>query len=246
MTRTTPKGRIDHAGICTAYEQLPRTVDSWVRLLNFPARGDDGLWNAKQVDIWVKGNRPQAWPAKAAATGKATAPAAPAESTEQQADAGEELLGPSGLAARYKVTPQAVNAWKSAAGFPDSTESGKWRVSEVDAWVSKNRAHVWAEFTGAGPLVVVAPPQGDPKDLYDLAGYGAILGNATRGKPLSPTTISGYKARGLLEPPDRKPGDRKKPEVFEPMWYLETIKRHVYGRRGPGRAREGRTRRPRQ
>jgi hypothetical protein len=263
VTSTGAAGRIDHAGICAAYEQRPQTVDSWVRLLNFPAQGHDGLWDAERVDIWVRGNRPQAWPARGAAPGTPAPPANPAASAEQQAedratapddagvgegrgDGADELLNLSALAGRYQVSLSAVNSWRAAPGFPGSPEPGKWRASQVDAWVKENRAHVWAELTGTGPKVVVAPPQGDPQDLYDLTGYGIILGNATRGKPLSPSTISGYKARGLLEPPDRKPGDRKKPEVFEQMWYLETIRRHVYGRRGPGRVREGRKRRTRQ
>ncbi|MCM2430913.1 hypothetical protein [Streptomyces sp. RKAG337] len=90
--------------------------------------------------------------------------------------------------------------------------------------------------------MVIAPPDGDPKDLYDIGGYATILGNATRGNPLARATVLSYKSQGHLEPPDRKPGDRKRPEVFEEMWFLETITKHVYSRRGQGRVRAGRTR----
>ncbi|MGW4890764.1 hypothetical protein ACWEQL_00620 [Kitasatospora sp. NPDC004240] len=234
-------GRINREGMCSAYGHQPRTIDAWVRLLNFPAPGDDGRWDAEQVDAWVKANRPQSWPAKTAEMQElASVEAADEEPGERE----DEVLLPTktALAAHFGVSLSAVNAWTKVDGFPAGTEGG-WPAGKVEAWVKENRAHVWAELTGAAAKVVIAPPQGDPKDLYDIGGYGEILGNATRGRPLSRSTISSYKSLGHLEPPDRKPGDRKRPEVFEPMWFLETITRHVYGRRGPGRVRAGRTRR---
>ena len=237
-------GRIDRDGICAAYEQRPRTVDSWIRLLNFPAPLAEGQWDAQQVDDWIRSNRPQCWPAKAAAPAAPPAQesAAPAKPAKAQGSAAEQLLGKSGPADRYRMSYSAVDSWTKVEGFPEPAEPGKWRGEAIDAWVKEHRPHVWAELTESGPLVVIAPPEGNPKDLYDLTGYGVILGNATRGRPLPRTTMLSYKNAGHLEPPDRKPGDRKRPEVFEPMWFLETITRHVYSRRGQGRTRAGRVR----
>ncbi|MGP3690787.1 hypothetical protein ACTVZO_39975 [Streptomyces sp. IBSNAI002] len=250
-----PPARIDRAGIGETYGEAPRIVDTWVKLLNFPAPGADGKWDAQQVDDWVRASRPHAWSARTvqpeAAVSEPVAQGEP-ESVSETAEglAGrDELLRKAGLALRYGVSEAAVDAWTRVAGataFPDEVEPGRWRAGAVDSWVEKYRAHVWAEITGEGPKVVIAPPEGDPKDLYDVGGYGVILGNATRGKPLPRATAQTYKRQGHLEPPDRKAGDRKRPEVFEDMWFLETITRHVYSRRGQGRLRAGRTRRTRK
>ncbi|MBV9024495.1 MAG: hypothetical protein JO362_12065 [Streptomycetaceae bacterium] len=242
-----PAGRIDRDGICTAYEQTPRSVDAWIRLPNFPAPVAEGQWDARQVDDWIRANRPQCWPAKAAVDAaipaqKPAAPAKRATPTKSQDAAAERLLGKSCLADRYRMSYSAVDSWTKIDGFPAPAEPGKWRGEDVDDWVKELRPHVWAELTESGPLVVIAPPEGNTKDLYDLTGYGVILGNATRGRPLPRTTMLSYKNSGHLEPPDRRPGDRKRPEVFELMWFLETITRHVYSRRGQGRTRVGRVR----
>ena len=252
MTKKKPAARLDRAGIGTAYGLNERTVDAWTRLLNFPAPVADGQWDAGEVDQWFQTSRPQFWPAKKAVPEPAPESAvasSPADADQPTAEtSAEELLGMTGLALRYKVGQSTVASWRKATGaraFPAETEPGsrRWRAGKVDAWVKKHRAHVWAEITGAGPKVVIAPPEGDPKDLYDIGSYGVILGNATRGRPLPRSTMLNYKSQGHLEPPDRKPGDNKQPEVFEPMWYLETISDHVYSRRGRGRLRVGRTRR---
>ncbi|MEU9255762.1 hypothetical protein AB0D66_28425 [Streptomyces sp. NPDC048270] len=244
--------RIDRAGIGETYGEVPRIVDAWVKLLNFPSPVVDGEWDAQQVDDWVKASRPQSWPARSVKSGTAASEPAVQGEPELVAEAaeglggGDELLGKAGLVLRYQVSEATVGTWTRVTGanvFPEEAEPGRWRAGVVDSWVAKHRAHVWAEITGEGPKVVVAPPDGDPKDLYDVGGYGEILGNATRGKPLPRATAQTYKRQGHLEPPDRRPGDRKKPEVFEDMWFLETITRHVYSRRGQGRLRAGRTRR---
>lgn len=245
-----PAARLDRAGIADTYGELPRTVDAWVRLLNFPDPIAEGEWDAQQVDAWVKVSRPQSWPARAQrADASVEEPTAAQESSGNAAETAapgaagaDELEGKAGLALRYGVSEATVGTWTRIEGFPGSV-GGRWRTSAVDGWVEQQRAHVWAEFKGEGPTVVIPPPEGDPKDLYDVGGYGVILGNATRGEPLPRTTAQTYKRQGHLEPPDRTPGDRKRPEVFEDMWFLETITKHVYSRRGQGRLRAGRTRR---
>jgi hypothetical protein len=247
--------RIDRAGIGAAYGLMEHTVDVLVRLLNFPPPVAEDQWDAARVDHWFRTNRPQFWPAKAPVPDALEEAAGRVDETgagtaaPDAVDQGEPLLGVTGLARRYKVSASAVSAWRKARGaaaFPAQSEPGKWRPRDVDSWVQEHRSHVWAELTGAGPTVVIAPPDGHPRDLYGIGGYGEILGNATRGRPLSRTTMLSYKSQGHLPPPDRRPGDRKKPEVFEPMWYLETIREHVYARRGPGRTRAGRARRARK
>ncbi|MER5356312.1 hypothetical protein ABT093_39090 [Kitasatospora sp. NPDC002551] len=248
MSTSKPSAaRLTRAGIGETYGESERTVDAWVRLLNFPTPVADGEWDAEQVDAWVKVSRPQSWPGRAVASAVAPA-AAQAEpagaAVAEDASVGDELLGKSGLALRYKVAETTVDTWTKVEGFPAEAEPGRWRSPEVDTWIEEHRSHVWAEFKGEGPKVVIPPPEGNPKDLYDISGYGMILGNATRGEPLPRATAQNYKRQGHLEPPDRTPGDRKRPEVFEDMWYLETITRHVYSRRGQGRVRAGRTRRP--
>ncbi|MFE9428988.1 hypothetical protein ACFYNO_39265 [Kitasatospora sp. NPDC006697] len=246
-TSKPPAARLTRARIAETYGEGERTVDAWVRLLNFPAPLADGKWDAEQVDAWVKTSRPQSWPGRTVASAADTPAAAPAEpaaaSAAEDASDENELLGKSGLALRYKVTETTVDTWTKVEGFPAEADPGRWRSHEVDTWVEEHRSHVWAEFKGKGPKVVIPPPEGNPKDLYDISGYAMILGNATRGKPLPRKTAQNYKRQGHLEPPDRTPGDRKRPEVFEDMWYLETITGHVFSRRGQGRVRAGRTRR---
>ncbi|GAA2970511.1 hypothetical protein GCM10010519_02130 [Streptomyces lactacystinicus] len=246
-TSKPPAARLTRAGIGETYGEGERTVDAWVKLLNFPAQVADGEWDAQQVDAWVKVSRPQSWPGRAVASAAESPAAAQAETAgaaeAEEAAEEDELLGKSGLALRYNVSETTVDTWTKVEGFPDEAEPGRWPSHEADTWVEEHRAHVWAEFNGEGPKVVIPPPEGNPKDLYDVSGYGMILGNATRGEPLPRTTAQNYKRQGHLEPPDRTPGDRKRPEVFEDMWYLETITRHVYSRRGQGRVRAGRTRR---
>ncbi|MFF2378404.1 hypothetical protein ACFVUW_28845 [Streptomyces xiamenensis] len=243
--------RLDRAGIADTYAELPRTVDAWVKLLNFPSPVAEEEWDARQVDDWVRVSRPQSWPARSRRPDpSAKEPSVVQGDTEGVAEtpvpdtSGEdELMGKAGLALRYGVSEATVGTWARAEHFPQAADAGRWRTRAVDGWVKEHRAHAWAEVTGEGPKVVIAPPDGNPKDLYDIGGYGFILGNATRGEPLPRTTAQSYKRQGHLEPPDRVPGDRKRPEVFEDMWFLQTITRHVYSRRGPGRLRAGRTRR---
>ncbi|MCM2430912.1 hypothetical protein [Streptomyces sp. RKAG337] len=149
--------RIDRAGICRAYGERPATVDTWVKLLNFPGPLDPEEWDAQQVDQWVEGNRPQSWPARAAQP-DAVAVEPAASQTEREVSAvldGEsvgsgELLGKSGLARRYRVSDSTVDVWTRSAGtkpFPTAPEPGRWRVGDVDTWVRNNRAHVWGRST---------------------------------------------------------------------------------------------------
>ncbi|WP_086809536.1 hypothetical protein [Streptomyces reticuliscabiei] len=238
MTRS---GKIDHAGICATYDVTPRTMDNWTGLLNFPAPLAGGGWDAQQVDTWVRHNRPQSWPGHTPApAGPDTAPSAqaPDEAEERpESAAGATRLGKAGLAQRYRMTEPGIGHWTKAKGFPAAGEDGLWDATAVDDWVQKNRAQAWAEYTGAGPVWVKPPPAGNPGDLLDIDEYRVIMGNATRGKPVARSTMHSYKNRGQVPPPDRRPGDRKKPPVLKEMWLRKTIYDDLAKRR-KGRRRD--------
>ncbi|MEU0111954.1 hypothetical protein ABZ313_42345 [Streptomyces sp. NPDC006251] len=236
---TKPR-RIDHAGICAKYDVTSRTVDAWTGLLNFPSRTAEGDWDAQQVDTWVRQNRPQSWPGRTPAPAADLAP--PAEEPEgrdvqPEPDAGLQRLGKDGLARRFRMTEGGIAHWTMAEGFPAADEDGLWDPEEVDPWVQEHRPQAWAEYTGAGPVWVIAPPDGDPDDLLDISEYAEIMGNATRGKPVAKTTMHSYKNRGQIPPPDRRPGDKKKPPVLKEMWFRKTIYTDLAKRR-KGRRRD--------
>ncbi|MBC7273315.1 hypothetical protein ACF09G_32055 [Streptomyces albogriseolus] len=237
----TRRRRIDHAGICATYDVTPRTVDNWTGLLNFPAPSAEGDWDAQQVDTWVRQNRPQSWPGRTPAPAEPDT-ASPAEQPDERDDhpeaaAGATRLGKDGLARRYHMTEPGIAHWTRAKGFPAAGEDGLWDPKDVDPWVQKNRPQAWAEYTGSGPVWVKRPPEGDPGDLLDIDEYREIMGNATRGKPVARTTMHSYKNRGQVPPPDRRPGDGKKPPVLKEMWLRKTIYDDLKKRR-PGRRRE--------
>ncbi|MCX5216214.1 hypothetical protein OG689_44570 [Kitasatospora sp. NBC_00240] len=97
--------------------------------------------------------------------------------------------------------------------------------------MKENRRHAWVQFSGEGSAMVISPPEGHPLDLIDIGGYAEIMGNATRGRPVERGTLQSYKSRGEIPPPDRKRGDRKKPPVFEDMWFRKTIEDDLRKRR---------------
>jgi transposase len=227
--------RIDEAGISARYGVSPKDAAVWTTLVNFPAAGEDGLRDAALVDAWVQAMRPQYWPPRqgAASAGGATSPrkgepkgsaVIPAPVTEARSE----------MAKRFGMTFNAVDAWTKAterrdtsgkvvaAAFPTPVSEGWWDVKEVDEWV-----RVWAAYVGGEPRFAKPLPAGDPKDLLNISEYGVIRGNAISGKPALRRTMQSYLLRGQIAAPDRRPGDRKRPEVFEPMRYRETVYREI-------------------
>ncbi|MGW1616036.1 hypothetical protein ACWCQZ_42625 [Streptomyces sp. NPDC002285] len=232
--------RIDEAGISARYGVSLKDAAVWTKLVNFPAAGGDGLRDVELVDQWVQAMRPQYWPPRqdAAPVGGATRPrkgkpkglaVKPAPVTETRSE----------MAKRFGMTFNAVDAWTKAkerrdtsgkvvaAAFPASVSEGQWDTQAVDAWVRVRRPRVWAGYTGGEPQFAQPLPAGDPKDLLNISEYGVIRGNAISGKPAQRRTMQSYLLRGQIAAPDRRPGDRKRPEVFEPMWFRETIYREI-------------------
>jgi len=259
-------GRTSAAGIAAGYGLPAKTAAALTRMRAFPDPVADDEWDAVQVDTWMRDNRPQFWKDgvlaalqadTAAAAGHVQPPEPEPEPTEPETEVAEATAevaeaaagdpaaaaqaGPRAsraeLAARYGKAPTTINSWAREPGFPAVDGKRRRSVAETDAWVKANRPDAWSHFTGKGAVVVIPPPEGDPKDLLNVVEYGRILGNATRGTPLEHTTILSYRQRGQIRPPDRMPGDKKQPEVFEPMWYRATINDHVRTRKGPGRHR---------
>ncbi|MFD9052466.1 hypothetical protein [Streptomyces zaomyceticus] len=230
--------RIDEAGISARYGVKPKDTVVWTTLVNFPAKGEDGLRDVALVDAWVQAMRPQYWPPRqeAPAASAATSPrrqkkaaVAPPSVTESRSE----------MAKRFDMTFNAVDAWTKAparrdtsgkvvaAAFPPPVSEGQWDAKAVDEWVRVHRPRVWTAYTGGEPQFAKPLPAGDPKDLLNISEYGVIRGNAISGKPASRRTMQSYLLREQIAAPDRRPGDRKRPEVFEPMWYRETIYQEI-------------------
>ncbi|SEM83342.1 hypothetical protein SAMN05414137_1698, partial [Streptacidiphilus jiangxiensis] len=131
-----------------------------------------------------------------------------------------------------------------AAQQPDSAATGGRRAAEqfpaaaVDAWVRKHEEKVWlATHQGedaARRAALESLPEGSPTDLLDLDDFGTILGNYNRGKPLGRGTMQSYRSRDQIPPADRRVGDGKAPEVYEDMWFRETVYDHVVDQLGMG------------
>jgi hypothetical protein len=156
-----------------------------------------------------------------------------------------------GIAKRFNVPEPTVRAWilnateeKTEGGkvvrtpFPAPVSERQPRErdqDEIDAWVEKNRPHVWAAFAGTGPVLVQPLPEGNPRDLLDIDDFGEVWGNATRGEPLKHDTMVAYHNRGQIPFADRQPGDGGKPRVFAYHWFRETVYDFILERHGPGR-----------
>ncbi|MEU6346547.1 hypothetical protein ABZ883_37000 [Streptomyces sp. NPDC046977] len=228
--------RIDDAGISARYGVSPKDVAAWIKLVNFPTADDDGLRDVDRVDAWVQAMRPQYWPpteseavpsarVPGSLTAKPAAAALPSPATENRSE----------MAKRFNMSYQAVDVWTKArerhdakgkvvaTAFPPPVSKGRWDTTAVDTWVRANRPRVWTAYAGSKPLFVKPLPEGHPKDLLGISEYGVIRGNALSGKPAQRRTMQAYLLREQIAAPDRVPKDRKRPEVFEPMWYRETI-----------------------
>lgn len=53
--------RLGKDGLARRYHMTEPGIAHWTRAKGFPAAGEDGLWDPKDVDPWVQKNRPQAW-----------------------------------------------------------------------------------------------------------------------------------------------------------------------------------------
>ncbi|MFC7992155.1 hypothetical protein ACFUV2_22875 [Streptomyces pilosus] len=241
--------RIDEAGISARYGVKPKDTAVWTTLVNFPARGEDGLWDVALVDAWVQAMRPQYWPPRPE-TPAAGAVTSPRKGKQKKAAVAPVTETRSEMAKRFGMTFNAVDAWTKAterrdssgkvvaAAFPPPAPEGRWDATAVDAWVRIHRPRVWAAYAGGEPQFAKPLPAGDPRDLLNITEYGVIRGNAISGKPASRRTMQSYLLRGQIEAPDRRPGDRKRPEVFEPMWYRETIYQEIRRRLTRGKPQE--------
>ncbi|MFJ6438209.1 hypothetical protein [Streptomyces sp. NPDC091416] len=242
--------RIDEAGISARYGVKPKDVRAWTTLVNFPPVGEDELRDTVMVDAWVQAMRPQYWPPQQDTPEAGVAPAPP-----RTAKAKKDAVAPppvtetrSEMAKRFDMTPNAVDAWTKAeerrdtsgkvvaTAFPPPLADGRWEATAVDAWVRIHRPRVWAAYTGGEPQYAKPLPPGDPKDLLNITEYGVIRGNSISGKPASRRTMQSYLLRKQIASPDRRPGDRKRPEVFEPMWFRETIYQEIRQRLTRGKS----------
>jgi len=225
---------LEPAAIAARFGVSEKTADAWTRLGNFPHSLAKGSWDRVDVDRWVQANRPQSWPPTPTDAGQQPRGRARRPSGKSAHTGRTERI--SDIARRFGRTPGAVTAWtkvsgdgvsKRATAFPPPVAPHAYDPDQVDAWVQANRPQVWAAVTVGTPVMVVQPPEGHPKDLLDIDEYGAILGNATRGRPLARGTMTSYYSRKQIAQPDRTPNDKLKPKVFKPMWYRQTIEADV-------------------
>ncbi|ATM24731.1 hypothetical protein SMD44_p10232 (plasmid) [Streptomyces alboflavus] len=241
--------RIDRAGIKARYGV--KDASAFTRLVNFPASDEDGLWDVTQVDAWVQAMRPQFWPprpeaAAASATAAPVAKAKPKKAATAKSSGAKTAPGTETakeMAGRFRVSIKTPHTWArtkeqrgpdgriQVAAFPQPASPGRWKVRQVDNWVRLYRPRVWAAYSGDEPRYVIPLPEGHPKDLLDIGEYGVIRGNALSGQPALRATMQYYLRNDLIAAPDRIAGDGEQPEVFEPMWYRETIYSEIRKRR---------------
>ncbi|WP_435060166.1 hypothetical protein [Streptomyces sp. bgisy060] len=146
------------------------------------------------------------------------------------ADAGV-LVTTRDIAETYEVPEKTAANWTMEPGFPEGWPQGPGRTLvrdalEVDAWLKDNLPVHWAKGQhSANPFGL---PPGDPKDLVTLSEICEWEGKALgRSGPVPEATVRGYISRKVLAAPDRTPRDKKRPEVFERMWYRETAYKFV-------------------
>ncbi|MFE3558405.1 hypothetical protein ACFXKW_26620 [Streptomyces sp. NPDC059193] len=256
-------GTLTLPGISSKYGVIGRTAGSWTQAAGFPeAAVDPAGYDAAAVDEWVRVNRPRAWatsrrrpvaeaaaPAVEAKTPAKTGPATtrPASDKGRSRSRSPVELEVEGIVQRFGVPRGTAANWITVTekrdgdtmvrpGFPEPRRRRPraWDQDEVDAWVEKARPHVWAAFTGSGPVLVNPLPEGDPDDLLDIDDFGKVLGNATRGEPVLRDTMAAYHNRGQIPYADRAPEDGGIPRVFSYHWYRRTVNAFVLSRPGPG------------
>ncbi|WDN56205.1 hypothetical protein [Streptomyces clavuligerus] len=221
----------------------PAKVVEWVRV------NRKRSWTAAQRRAGLTG---RAWPSVQATDSSAKAPEPQAEAppTGKTASRGwQEALTVTKISERYGVPLSTIRRWTKTkekregrtvlrAAFPAPLDNDSAEVvfppGDVDNWVRQNRPHVWAAYTGSGPVLVNPLPEGDPLDLLDSQDFAELLGMTTRGEPLLRSTIAAYHGRGQIPFADRTSGDGKKPEVFSDHWYRRTVERFILSRRGSG------------
>ncbi|WP_328372983.1 hypothetical protein OG800_49440 (plasmid) [Streptomyces sp. NBC_00445] len=237
--RATPHRRgprLSVAEIAQAYRVVESTAKGWCSSADFPPADRNGTHAAAKVDAWVRANRPRTW-AKAQAGAAQERPAS---------QTGGKGVSAADIAKRFDVPEATVQSWiltkeKREGGrvvrkaFPGRIRRGEWNQGEVDAWVRAHRPHVWAAFTGSGPVLRQPLPEGNPRDLLDVREFGEIWGNATRGEPIPYETMMAYRSRGQIPFQDREPDDGGSPRVFTYYWYREKVYAFVLSRRGSGR-----------
>ncbi|MGW7196143.1 hypothetical protein [Streptomyces chryseus] len=246
--------RVDIEAIAGTYGVSRPTASSWSRTEGFPQGGDPA-----EVDAWVRAERPRSWAAaqrRAGHEAQATAGASADHAEESSAAAAAKAKGGSGervelgleeIGPRYGVPKPTGVSWtrvkeKREGGkavrraFPAPLRTGPrvWASDEVDAWVKEFRPHVWAAYTGSGPVLANPLPEGDPQDLLDVDDFAEVWGMATRGEPVARETINAYHNRGQIPFADRTPDDGKTPRVLEYHWYRKTVYDVITSRRGPG------------
>ncbi|MCX4792020.1 hypothetical protein OG369_41770 [Streptomyces sp. NBC_01221] len=246
--------RVDVDWIVATYGVSRPTAGSWSRTEGFPKEGDPA-----DVDAWVRAERPRSWAAAQRRAGQGTqasagvsadhqeepaaAPAAKAkDGPDERVELALEEIGPrygapkhTGVSwTRVKVKREDGKVVRRAFPAPLRTGPRAWASAEVDAWVKEYRPHVWAAYTGAGPVLANPLPEGDPQDLLDIDDFAEIWGIATRGEPLARETVNSYHNRGQIPFADRTPDDGKTPRVLEYHWYRKTVYDVITSRRGRG------------
>ncbi|MFF4531502.1 helix-turn-helix domain-containing protein [Streptomyces sp. NPDC001407] len=245
--------------IASKYLVSEATVRNWAKLDGFPAmHPKTKTYNAAAVDRWVREHKKRAWAAAQEQMAQAAPGAAaitPAEGSNASAARPAGAKGRSrrkqrveldleGIAKRFDQPLSTVGYWarteeKREGGkvvrpaFPESLRRERprtWDQDDVDAWVMAARPHVWASFTGTGPLL----PEGNPRDLLDVDDFAMIWAEATNGEPNSRSTMHAYHSRGQIPFADRAPDDGGSPTVFAYHWYRETVYEFIRSRRGKG------------
>ncbi|MER6203178.1 hypothetical protein ABT234_38135 [Streptomyces sp. NPDC001586] len=138
----------------------------------------------------------------------------------------DELATSQDIATKYKVSEANVAYWVTLEGFPEGWPSGPGRTlvrdaALVDEWLRENLPVYWAQ--GQDSDNPHGLPEGGPKDLVKLSDIAAWEGKALgRKEPVPEVTLRTYISRKKMPGPDRTPGDGKRPEVTERMWFRET------------------------
>lgn len=142
------------------------------------------------------------------------------------ADADEDVLTSEEIMQKYKVTLAQFRHWSEMKGFPEGWPTGPGRTlvrdaQEVDDWLRETLPVHWAR--GQASDNPHGLPEGSPQDLLSLPDLCELEAKVIgRDEPVPRATLRGYLSKGKMPQPDRTPGDGKRPEVSDRMWFRRT------------------------
>ncbi|NUU20939.1 MAG: hypothetical protein HOV68_05395 [Streptomycetaceae bacterium] len=218
----------------TAIETL-RTYRNKGLLAQPERRADDGGHPPVDADAWTRtaAYRYLLTPRQSHSSRSRPASAPPpAEVPDLPAGNDDDLLGAAEIAAldaaggqRKPLSPATLRT-AAYLGPPDrrpgdgqlpAVDEPQWTRAKAYALIEKRRS----KPTRRKPEVTL--PAGKATDLFTRAEVRALDAQARGRREVSDAALDTYLSRGALPPPDRRPGDGKRPPVEEPKWSRRSV-----------------------